>query len=108
MAYMLEITMESRNDGKHRYIRRSFPVSAETEGILDIKKYGEPYSTVGSIYLNKVNEKEGTIRVPIGRNEYTVHLNGFTTVVWDDGYVTNMGHVPATKEVYITFYLYIE
>ena len=106
--YRLEITMESRDDGKHRYIKRSFPVSAKKEETLDISKYGYPYSAIGSIRPGKVDEKEGTIRVPLGRNEYTVYLNGFTTVVWDDGYMTNMGHVPGTKEIHVTFYLYIE
>jgi hypothetical protein len=106
--YMLEITAESREGGKHRYIRRSFPVSTEKPETIELKKYGYPYSAIGSIRPGKVSEAEEIIHIPLGRLECTVYLNGFTTVKWDDGYMTNMGHVPGTKEITVTFYLYVE
>ncbi|MDR2933485.1 MAG: hypothetical protein LBV27_10320 [Oscillospiraceae bacterium] len=112
--YMLEVTMESRDEGKHRYIRRSFPVSKDGERIIEISRYGYPYSAIGSLRPYELNEEEGTIRVPLKGNDYLVHLNSFTTVKWDDGYVASpwqqpgVGYVPGTKEVTVTFYLYIE
>ncbi len=111
--YMLEVTMESRDEGRHRYIRRSFPVGKGAQ-LIDISKYGYPYSAIGSLRPYDLNEEEGTIRVPLKENDYLVHLNGFTTVKWDDGGVASpwrqpgVGYVSDTKEILVTFYLYIE
>ncbi|MDR0313826.1 MAG: hypothetical protein LBI14_09535, partial [Treponema sp.] len=49
--YMLEITMESRTQDKHHYIKRSFPAE---KGNLDIRKYGHPYTLFGTIEIGNL------------------------------------------------------
>ena len=110
--YKLEITMESRTWDKQRYIKRSFPVE---KGVLDISRYGHPYSKYKTIEITGIDYwcgGDGRIKLVFDETELYVDTNSFVTVKREymstsvDSYMKVP--VPHAETIHTTFYLYID
>ena len=110
--------MESKRGDRQKYIKRSFPVGKGT--VLNLEKYGYPYSEYPSVVIKDIAEvhdhqyapNANDVRLDLKFNyneDVSVLLNSFTTVKKIQSHAGPMWMPPDPHEViHTTFYLYID